>query len=79
MLKNYQTNITERYKLTKYDDIVEILDEIGSRIGAIRNGETDYEKVYTIILKDLREGHLGKVTFDAYEDWKIWKNRSIQI
>ena len=68
MLKNYQTNITERYKLTKYDDIVEILDEIGSRIGAIRNGETDYEKVYTIILKDLREGHLGKVTFDAYED-----------
>ena len=29
-----------------------------------RNHETDYDKVYTTILKDLREGYLGKVTFD---------------
>lgn len=68
MLKKYPTQIIERYKLTKLDDIVETLDEIGIRIGASRGGETDYEKVYTIILKDLREGYFGKVTFDSYED-----------
>ena len=68
MLKKYPNQIIERYKLTKLDDIVETLDEIGMKIGAVRNGETDYEKVYTIILKDLREGYLGKVTFDFYED-----------
>lgn len=68
MLQKYPDNIINRYNLTKTDDIVEYLDQIGKKIGAIRNGETDYEKVYTIILKDLREGYLGKVTFDIYED-----------
>lgn len=69
MLKLYLKNIKERYNLDieKYDeetDIVEVLDKIGKKIGAIRNHETDYEKVYTTVLKDLREGYLGKVTFD---------------
>ena len=70
MLKLYPNQIKERYNLDidSYNeeeiDIVEILDKIGKKIGAIRNHETDYEKVYVTILKDLREGYLGKVTFD---------------
>ena len=64
MLKLYPDQIIARYNLTNTKDIVEILDQIGKKIGAIKNGETDYEKVYTIILKDLREGYLGRVTFD---------------
>ena len=64
MLKLYPENIKERYNITNEEDIVEILDQIGKKIGAIRNHETDYDKVYTTILKDLREGYLGKVTFD---------------
>ena len=73
--KQYPNRLNERYKISKKDDILEILDEIGSHIGAIRNGEVDYEKVYTTILKDLREGFFGGVTFDEFENWKIWKNR----
>ncbi|MEE3342862.1 MAG: ribosome biogenesis GTPase YlqF [Bacilli bacterium] len=69
MIKLYPDSFKERYKLDNLDiDIVEILDIIGKNIGAIRNKETDYEKVYTVILKDLREGYLGRVTFDEYED-----------
>ena len=68
MLKKYPSQIINRYKLTKLDDIVEILDEIGMKIGAVKNGEVDYEKVYTIILKDLREGYLGYVTFDDFKN-----------
>ena len=68
MLKLYPELIKKRYNLTDETDIVEILDKIGKKIGAIHNHETDYEKVYTIILKDLREGYLGRVTFDRYED-----------
>ena len=64
MLKLYPENIKTRYNITTEEDIVEILDQIGKKIGAIRNYETDYDKVYTTILKDLREGYLGKVTFD---------------
>jgi len=66
MLKLYPQHIKTRYNLNDEEDIVEILDRIGSRIGAVRNNETDYEKVYVTILKDLRDGHLGKVTFDKY-------------
>ena len=66
--KLYPQALEERYKLTDEEDIVEILDKIGKTIGAIKNNETDYEKVYTIILKDLREGYLGRVTLDRYED-----------
>lgn len=64
MLKLYPDNIKNRYNLTDTSDIISILDQIGKKIGAIRNKETDYDKVYTTILKDLREGYLGKVTFD---------------
>jgi len=66
MLKYYPNNIKNRYNLKNKTDIIDILDTIGKKIGAIRNNETDYDKVYTTILKDLREGYLGKVTFDKY-------------
>ena len=66
MLKQYPDNIKNRYNIEKETDIVDILEKIGLKIGAIKNRETDYEKVYTTILKDLREGYLGKVTFDKY-------------
>ena len=62
--KEYPSNINKRYNLDKEKDIVKILDQIGKKIGAIKNQETDYEKVYKTIIKDLREGYLGKITFD---------------
>lgn len=64
MLKLYPEQLKERYNIKEDNDIVLILDEIGKKIGAIRNHETDYDKVYSTILKDLREGYLGKITFD---------------
>lgn len=66
MLKYYPSNIISRYNLPESKDIVEIIDSIGKKIGAIRNQEVDYEKVYTTVIKDLRDGYLGKITFDEY-------------
>ena len=66
MLNLYPDNIKNRYNIKNETDIVDILDRIGTKIGAVKNKEIDYEKVYTTILKDLREGYLGKVTFDKY-------------
>lgn len=71
LIDNYPENLIQRYHLTTTKDISCILEEIGKYIGAIQQGEVDYEKVYTILLKDLREGHLGKVTFDNYEDREV--------
>ena len=67
MFKLYPLNIKNRYQLENNDDIVETLDLIGKKIGALRNGEVDYERVYRTILRDLREGYLGKVTFDEFK------------
>lgn len=67
MFKLYPQQIKERYNVEQSDDIVETLDQIGKKIGAFKNRETDYEKVYTTVLKDLREGYLGRVTFDEHQ------------
>ena len=64
MFKYYPDNLKSRYNITNNNDIVETLDLIGKKIGARKNNETDYDKVYDKILRDLREGYFGKVTFD---------------
>lgn len=64
LLSDYPDNIINRYNLTKIEDIVDILDEIGKKIGAFRNSETDYDRVYKRVIKDLQDGYLGKITFD---------------
>lgn len=67
MLSSYEDNIRNRYNITEKEDIVVILDQIGKKIGAIRNNETDYDRVYTKVIKDLQDGYLGKVTFDEID------------
>ena len=64
LLSDSPDNIINRYSLTKIEDIVDILDEIGKKIGAFRNSETDYDRVYKRVIKDLQDGYLGKITFD---------------
>ncbi len=63
MMTEYRDNITNRYNITE-NDILLILEQIGKKIGAVKNGETDYDKVYQKVINDLQNGYLGKVTFD---------------
>ena len=64
LIDKYPGYIKNRYKTEENIDIVEILDNIGKSIGAIQGGETDYDKVYKRVIKDLQNGYLGLVTFD---------------
>lgn len=64
LISSYPGYIKNRYKTEEDLDIVEILDNIGKSIGAIQVGETDYDKVYKRVIKDLQNGYLGLVTFD---------------
>ena len=66
MFKLYPDYIMNRYDIKYDEDIVNILDGIGKKIGAIRNGEVDYDRVYIKVLRDLRDGYLGKITFDRF-------------
>ena len=56
----------ERYGITELDDdLVEAYDVIAKKRGALgRGGIADYEKVSNIIVKDLKNGYFGPITFD---------------
>lgn len=67
LYKKYENNIKERYGINSFDidDVIPTYELIGKKRGClIKGGEVDYDKVSSIIIKDLREGRLGRVTFD---------------
>lgn len=77
-IKNYISNLIERYKLDEEkvmqilakeieenEKTLEIMDEIGKKRGAIiSGGQIDQEKVSGIILDDFRKGKLGRITLE---------------
>ena len=62
----YPSLLEERYGVTELDeDFIEVYDTIAARRGALsRGGVADYEKVSNIVINDLKNGSIGKVTFD---------------
>ena len=67
---NYKENLINRYGIDDFDidDVVPSYDIIGKKRGClVSGGEVDYDKVSSLIIRDLREGKLGKVTFDEVE------------
>ena len=63
----YPDRLKERYKLDSInlEDIEKLLDTIGTKRGALmKGGITDYDKVYNIIIRDLKENLFGKITLD---------------
>ena len=66
----------ERYKISSVsEDLVETFDHIGKlrRVYA-QGGEIDYDQVALLIVRDIRDQYLGKLTFD-FVDEQIEKER----
>lgn len=66
--KYYNNILKERYGLDSISqDIEETLEIIGRRRGCIiKGGVVDYDKVYTVIINDIKDGHIKNITFDRY-------------
>ncbi len=76
LLQNYKTNIQERYKLSddeikeyiqdlSSENIVEIMNLIGKKRGAvISGGRIDEEKVANILIDDFRKGKIGNISIE---------------
>ena len=66
----YPKLIKERYGIDKIEqDIIPTLDIIANKRGALgKGGIPDYDKVYSIILRDVKEGYLGCITLDRLLD-----------
>ena len=62
----YPDKLQEYYGLEKVDDenIMEAYETIGKKIGAMRNGEVDYERVSTKIINDIKLEKIKGITFD---------------
>ena len=66
----YPEYLKERYEIEKLsEDLIEEYDQIAQKRGALmKGGITDYEKTAGIILNDLKNGYLGKITLDQVEE-----------
>ncbi|HHY74606.1 MAG TPA: ribosome biogenesis GTPase YlqF [Bacillus bacterium] len=73
LTNEYPQNLKERYQLeTISPDMVELFDEIGKFRGCLMGGGlVDYDKTAEIILRDIRSGKLGRLTFDKPADFEI--------
>ncbi len=60
----YPTILKERYGISKLKDIEEAYEIIGKKIGAMKNGEVDYDRVSLKIINDIKNESIKGVTFD---------------
>lgn len=71
LLKMYPDRLLERYQLKELPSLdnpyadVELLEEIGRMRGClVGGGRVDMDKVSRILITEIRDGYLGKVTFE---------------
>ncbi len=68
--KYYNDILKVRYGIDKVDnkDIESTLDLIGKKRGClVKGGMVDYDKVYTVVINDIKNGIIKGITFDRYE------------
>lgn len=66
LAKHYPDRLEERYKIREIaPDVVDTFDHIG-KLRAVKkvNGEMDYSYIAELIVRDIRNENLGKLTFD---------------
>ncbi len=64
---NYPDILKQKYNIELSNDLTEILESIAIKIGAVKNGEVDYEKVSLRIYNDIVSGRIKGVTFDRWK------------
>ena len=64
---HYPERMEERYGIGSVsEDLVETFDAIGKRRRVFgQGGEIDYDQVALLVVRDIRDQHLGKLTFDS--------------
>ncbi len=69
--KYYPEKLEKRYGITDMtiDTYEEALEKIGQKRGCIvRGGCVDYDKVYAIVMNDMKSGNIPEITFDRIEN-----------
>lgn len=68
---HYPKRMEERYQISEVsEDLVETFDHIGKLRRCYRNGtEIDYDQVSELVVRDVRNLNLGRLTFDFVEEY----------
>lgn len=67
LVEYYPNLLDKRYGIISNNDFEETLITIGTKRGClIKGGIVDYDKVYMVIMNDIKEGLIGNITFDRY-------------
>ena len=67
--KYYNSKLKERYGINSVnkDDYIETLDIIGKKRGCLlKGGIIDYDKVYSLIVRDIKDSNIKGITFDRF-------------
>lgn len=65
----YSDKLTERYNIDSVnkEDYLETLDIIGKKRGCLlKGGIVDYDKVYSVIVRDIKDANIKGITFDRF-------------
>ncbi|MFE7061917.1 ribosome biogenesis GTPase YlqF [Sutcliffiella sp. NPDC057660] len=67
LTEHYPDRLRERYALEKIpEDIVDLFDAIGSKRGCMMSGgHVDYDKTAELVIREIRQEKLGKLSFEA--------------
>lgn len=68
--KYYNEILNKRYGIEHVNnlDIEETLNQIGKKRGClVKGGYVDYDKVYSVVINDIKTGIIKGITFDRYE------------
>jgi len=69
LFKYYPKALKERFGVEQVEDIEAALEVIGKKRGCLlKGGIVDIEKVYTVVINDMKNGNIKNVTFDRYID-----------
>lgn len=69
LFKYYPNALKERFGVDQAEDLELALETIGKKRGCLlKGGIVDIEKVYTVVINDMKNGNIKNVTFDRYID-----------
>ena len=64
LFRLYPKILKERFGITNLEDYENVYEIIGKKMGAMKNGEPDYERISTKIVNDIKLENIKGVTFD---------------
>lgn len=69
LYKLYPNVLIDRYGVSNIDEIEKVIETIGKKRGClIKGGLIDTEKVYSVIMSDIKIGNIKGVTFDRIKE-----------